>query len=378
MTDAPLPKPDNADAYRVLFELSPLPKLIFDPDNFAMLDANNAALDLYGYDRAAFKQLHLRDLRAVPLTPEEVTEIRESKPNDVWSGTVCHKTSRGERIWLEVSARPVHIGGQAVRLASLANVTERRALEDQLRQAQKMEGIGRMAAGIAHEFNNAMSVILGCAGLMRMELPADHPSLLELAEIEQAGRRAVNLTRQLLTFSRQKTTAPLPMVVNNQVETATRILARLVGDAIRIVPTLRSVDGTVLMEPDQFDQVLMNLVLNARDAMPLGGTIAISTDDVTLDEGYARRNLDVKPGLFVRLRVADTGTGMRGEVKARIFDPFFTTKPMGEGTGLGLAVVFGIVRQSGGHVTVESELATGSVFDVYLPHVDARTHSLPG
>ena len=254
------------------------------------------------------------------------------------------------------------------------NVSARAALEARLRQAQKMQAIGRLAGGVAHDFNNFLTVIGAYAELVKDSLPPDDARTKDLEEILRASGQANRLTKQLLSFSRQQVLQPAVLDANATVATMGEMLRRLIGEDVRLVVRPDAPRPHVRIDPGQFEQVVMNLAINARDAMPAGGDLTISTTEVELDEGSARLHGLTAPGDYVVLSIADTGMGMSAETRARIFEPFYTTKAIGKGTGLGLATVYGIVHHSDGHVTVYSEPGIGTTFRIYLPKVtDAPT-----
>jgi two-component system cell cycle sensor histidine kinase/response regulator CckA len=253
----------------------------------------------------------------------------------------------------------------------VVDITALKHLEEQLRQAVKMEGIGRLAGGIAHDFNNLLTVIGGRTYLLLGQLPAGHPMRRDVQLIEETGSRAAALTRQLLAFSRNQILAPVVLDVNEVVSGMESLLQRLLGEDVNLRIALDPLVCRVTADPGQLEQVMVNLAVNARDAMPAGGRLTIETSNVVVDQAYAQQHVDVGPGLYVVLTVSDSGTGMDAATTARIFEPFFTTKEAGKGTGLGLSTAYGIIKQSNGHITVYSEPGRGTTFRIYLPRTDA-------
>ncbi len=284
-------------------------------------------------------------------------------------------TKRDRRVWVRAVGQAVRDDAGAItRLqGSLQDVSERRRLEEQLRQAQKMEAIGQLAGGVAHDFNNLLTVILSYSTMALERIPAADPLREDLVEITRAGSRAAELTRQLLAFSRQQVLSPQVIDLNQVVSGLESMLRRLIVEDVAITICKEPI-GQAFADPSQIEQVVVNLVVNARDAMPQGGTITIETRNAELDDAYAASHHDVKPGRYVLLAVTDTGVGMDAATRARVFDPFFTTKK--NGTGLGLSTVWGIVSQSGGHVCLHSESGVGTTFKVYLPRVDRPVDQL--
>ncbi len=284
----------------------------------------------------------------------------------------------GTFFWNELSVSPVrNSAGQLTHFVGVqVDVTARRKLEEQFRQAQKMEAFGQLAGGVAHDFNNLLTIINGYCEVLLERLPEGDSSRNLINEIDKAGRRSASLTRQLLAFSRQQILAPRALNLNDIVTETEKMLRRLIGEDVALSITLDSALWAVRADPGQVEQVLLNLSVNARDAMPKGGRLTIETHNIDLDETYTRTHADSCGGPHVLLSVTDTGGGMPPEVQARAFEPFFTTKGLGQGTGLGLATVFGIVTQSGGHIAIESEVSVGSTFKVYLPKVEQQPERL--
>ena len=252
------------------------------------------------------------------------------------------------------------------------DITERKKLEQQLLQAQKMEAVGRLAGGIAHDFNNILTAIIGYGNLLKLEIKEDDPLNNYATQILNSAERAANLTRALLTFSRKQIISPKPVNINDVIKGISKLLTRLIGEDIELSTHLTDKDLTVMADTTQIEQVLMNLATNARDSMSDGGTLIISTDIITFDNEYIRAHGYGRLGNFALISVEDTGCGIDEKIKERIFEPFFTTKEIGKGTGLGLAMVYGIIKQHEGYINVYSDPDKGTTFKIYLPLIKSR------
>jgi PAS domain S-box-containing protein len=365
----------HAGQYAQLFALNPIPMWVFDPDTLRFLDVNDAAVARYGWTRDEFLAMTLRDIRAPDAEPALPASLAAAPPasGPHRAGVHRHRTKAGAPVDVEVTGRAVEWDGRPARLAVAIDVAERGAgardqLAEQLRQAQKMEAVGRLAGGVAHDFNNLLTAIQGNAEFVLPELAAGTQAREDVEEIRRAAERAAALTRQLLAFSRKQVLRPRLVELNDVVDGMERLLRRVIGAHVRVETRCEARPSLVFADPGQLEQVLMNLVLNARDAMPEGGTVVIRTENATVDAlPVTAVRADAALHGVVLLRVADSGAGMDAATQARAFEPFFTTKPEGKGTGLGLATVHGIVEQSGGAVWLESEPGRGTTVSIALP-----------
>ncbi|MBC7235553.1 MAG: response regulator [Chloroflexi bacterium] len=341
------------------------------------LEVNRVACQRLGYTREEMLTMSPQDID-VPSQREQPPAIMEKllRTGEARFETE-HVTRQGERIPVEISTRLFDLSGQRVVLSVARDVSERKRLEQQFYQAQKMESIGRLAGGIAHDFNNLLTVINGYASMLLRGFSPNDPVYDGLRQILDAGQRAARLTGQLLAFSRKQVLNPEVLDLNQVLAEIEKMLKRMIGEDVELVLLLGEGVPNVRADRGQLEQVIVNLAVNARDAMPEGGRLTIETRRVHLDEDYARQYADVRPGDYVLIAVSDTGIGMDQEVLNRLFEPFFTTKEPGKGTGLGLATVYGIVKQSGGHITVYSEVGLGSTFRIYLPAVHETTAAPP-
>jgi hypothetical protein len=346
------------ERHRSMFEAVPVP-LMFSDAAGKLVSVNDAAVETYGYSRDELLALTLDELRA-----RRTEKIETPVP----SGAALHRKKDGAELCVETWSLPVTLGDDARTLTITRDVTERVSLEQQLRHAQKMESIGRLAGGVAHDFNNLLSVIMSYTELT-LEEDLTVGVRKDLSLVRDAAERARDLTRQLLAFSRRQPLRPRRVDISHAVASMEKVVRRVLGEDIELVLVATASAGHAEVDPAQLEQVVLNLVVNARDAMPHGGTLTIETNALDLGEHEARKHFGGRPGAYVAIRVQDTGIGMDRATRARIFEPFFTTKGTGKGTGLGLSTVFGIVKQSGGHISVESEPKNGSSFWVYLPRV---------
>ncbi len=368
----------TTETLKTAVEASPVAILTVSPEGIVTF-WNRAAEQIFGWQAGEVVG------HPLPIVPEgqreEARLLRQRILNgETFTGLELERVRKdGVRITVSLHAAALHDpNGQVTGyMAVLMDISERKRaelaqskLQGQLQQAQKMETVGRLAGGVAHDFNNLLTVINGYAELISSELDPDDPLRAALAEITRAGDRAAALTQQLLAFSRKQVIEPKLLSPNELVTDIGRMLRRLMGDDIEVVTILHPETGQILADAGQINQVLMNLAVNARDAMPAGGRLLIETSNADIEERYAEAHMEVQPGSYVGLGVSDTGAGMDAETRSHIFEPFFTTKPLGQGTGLGLSTVYGIVKQNGGWIWVYSEPGRGTTFKIYLPRVD--------
>jgi hypothetical protein len=361
----------SESVFRLLFSHNPLPTWVMDDETQQFIQVNDAAVRQYGYPAEEFSGMTMFDIR-----PEETGSSLEVHPQKASGGEglhhgVCkHRKKDGKVFEVELISHQFDYAGRKVRLVVAQDISERHLLEQQLRQATKMEAVGRLAGGVAHDFNNLLMVIKGHTELMMGSLPPADGMARKIMQIDRAADRATALTKQLLAFSRMQVLQPRVMNLNGVVEDMGKLLPRLIGEDIELVIRMEKDLGAVRADASQMEQIIMNLAVNSRDAMPAGGRLMIETSNEELDRTYNSTHPIVKPGRYVLLAVSDTGTGMDAETQAHIFEPFFTTKEPGKGTGLGLATVYGVVKQSGGFIWVYSEVGKGTTFKVYIPRVD--------
>jgi PAS domain S-box-containing protein len=318
--------------YRLLFDNNPQPMWVYDCETLAFLAVNNAAIRSYGYTREEFLGMTINDIRPAEDIPALLEDIRKANTALHTDGPWRHKKKDGTILVVEISVHPIKFGDRDARLAMVTDITERKKLEEQFQQAQRLESIGRLAGGVAHDFNNLLIVINGYSQMLLDGLSEDHPMREGLTQIGEAGARAGALTQQLLAFSRKQVLKPIVLNLNQAVADIKTMLQRLIGEDIDLVTRLLPELGNTLADAGQLQQVIMNLAVNARDALPNGGTLLIETASVTFDGPYCEEHPDVRPGPYVMLGVTDNGTGMTPEVRGRLFEPFFTTKPQGAGT----------------------------------------------
>jgi PAS domain S-box-containing protein len=363
--------------YRLLFDANPFPMVVVHRDSLAILAANNAAIERYGWSREEFLKMTIADLRPPPdELPQRMLDLAKNPAGGAatFRGQ-RHRKKDGTIIEVEITSRAIEFDGQPAALSLAADVTDRNRIEGQLRQSQKMEALGQLTGGIAHDFNNILNVILANIDIMQEEegeklTPTAKDRLRRMAS---AVDRAAQFTRQLLSFSRKQPLRAQVIDVNELVADTAKLLKRTLGSQVEMDAVLSGDLWPVKVDRSQLEAALVNLCVNARDAMPDGGKLLIETRNETLDQEYVARNSDVVVGDYAVLAVTDSGAGMGPAELAHVFDPFFTTKAPGKGTGLGLSMVYGFIKQSEGQIRVDSTPGRGTTFKIHLP----RTAELP-
>ena len=362
--------------YRQLFDSNPHPMYVFDTSALTVLEVNDAAATYYGYTRQELLTLSLTEL----CLPEDVASLGEAVATagtvDRW-GPLRQVRRDGTVVEVAITSHTLSFDGRDARCAVIEDITEKEQLERRLRQSQRLESLGQLAGGVAHDFNNLLGIIIGyatmCVHDVEVALQSDPRWTTlcdDLRQIVQAGDRATNLTRQLLSFARAEVTETQVIDLNTVVTGVEQLLRRTIGEDIDMRIRLTSQPWPVKADPGQIEQVLVNLVVNARDAMPAGGALSIDVEPITVDDFYAAYHPGVRVGCHMQLRVSDTGVGMSQPTIDRAFEPFFTTKPKGKGTGLGLATVYGIIHQAEGHAAISSVPGAGTTFTALFPATD--------
>jgi two-component system, cell cycle sensor histidine kinase and response regulator CckA len=366
------------DFIRTLIQSSPLAIMAIDPQmNVQIWNPAAEKLFLWKEEEVIGKPL--------PIVPEDRSnEFREYYQQVMRGEAIKEKKTQRRRkdqslidVSLSTSALFNKQGEVCGAMAIILDITEQRKLEEQLRQSQKIEAVGRLAGGVAHDFNNLLTAIIGYSDLALHYLDNKEQLKKKLEEVKRSANRATSMTRQLLAYSRKQMIQPKVLNLNSVLNDMQKMVRQLIGEDIDIVFSLNNDLGSIRADIGQMEQMILNLLVNSRDAMPQGGTVTVKTQNVYLDEEHARQYIDITPGNYIMLSVADSGAGMDEETQKHIFEPFFTTKPTGMGTGLGLSTVYGVVKQSGGHVTVWSKIGQGTDFTIYLPQIDSEPDPIP-
>lgn len=363
---------ESEERYRTLFEDNPSMYFILEADGIV------ASVNRFGAEHLGYTVSELTGQSVLNVFHEEdkaaaQQAVRQCMDHlgDLFRWSLRKVRKDGALMWVEETARAMRRADGSIQVLIVCeDISELKRLEEQFRQAQKMEAVGQLAGGVAHDFNNLLMVINGYSGMVLEQLSDDDPNRRRLAEIQKAGERAATLTRQLLAFSRKQVLQPQVVHLNTLLSELLSLLRRLIGEDIELLFAPGSTLGLARVDPSQFEQAIINLVVNARDAMPQGGQLLIRTTNTQLDHHFTQYYPEVKSGSYIQVTVSDSGLGMNESVKARIFEPFFTTKELGKGTGLGLAMVYGFVKQSDGHIEVESLSGRGTTFKIYLPRAE--------
>jgi len=367
--------------YERLFEASPLPMTVSDPLSGMFIEVNESAVKAFGYSKDEFKSMATRELY-MPADEAERRDLddmqaRTTETHARYGPASFHKKD-GSVLRAVVTAYRVDFAGKPAWVAMIEDVTAKEKIEQQHQQAQRLESLGQLAGGVAHDFNNLLAVILNVTAHLKSEMHGAADAERDLKRIEKAAQSASRLTRQLLAFARREVVQPVVMDVNEQITALTELLGRTLGSHVRLTTTLQAGLWRVEMDTGQLEQVVINLAVNARDAMPKGGVLTLSTANVIVDEVSASKWPGVKSGRYAMVEVSDTGTGMAQAALDHAFEPFFTTKALGQGTGLGLATVYGIVQGFGGHVSIDSQAGRGTKIVILIPATDEQLPAAPG
>lgn len=357
---------ESEKVYRTLFEDHSAVKILLNPDTADIVDANKAASRFYGWSREELKKMNIQQINTLP-AEEFYAELEKARTSQKTYFEFKHRLSDNSIRDVRVFSSKVHIKSKDYLHSIIQDVTKEKQLEAQLYQTQKLEAIGKLAGGIAHDFNNMLNIILGYSEIMMNKLHQKDPLRDDVHQIIEAANRSKSLTQQLLAFSRKQILNPQIINVNDILNRMQKMLERLIGEDIQLISELAHNLSYIKADPSQIEQVILNLAVNARDAMPYGGKLIIETDNVYLDEEYAQTHTNVIPGEYVMIAITDTGKGIDKETLPYIFEPFFTTKDKDKGIGLGLSTVYGIIKQTGGNIWVYSELEKGTTFKIYIP-----------
>lgn len=362
--------------YRAIFDAANDAIVVHHAETFEMLDVNKKMSEIYGYNPQEARSLSWQDLTSDdPLwSQKDATQcMRLAAQGEPQLFEWLAKDKQGRSFWVEVNLKRGIIGGDDRLLAVIRDITERKLLEERLRQAQKMEAVGRLAGGVAHDFNNILTAIMGHSNLLLQQMPPDSPYRKKVEQIVQGADKVARLTSQLVAFARKAVLDVKVVELNEVISDAYGRLKKVLGESVRLITLFDPALAKVRADKGQIEQILMNLASNALDAMPNGGELIVETVNMTLDESYTRVYPDVRPGSYVMIAVSDSGHGMYPETVSRVFEPFFTTKDQGRGSGLGLSMVYGIVKQHQGHIVVRSEPGLGTTFKLYWPALREET-----
>ena len=369
---------ESEEKFRLVFDNASDGILLADTESMKFEMGNRKISEMLGYGEEEFLRLRIFDLHPEKDLPYVLAEFQKGVTGEINIATdIPMKRKDGSEFFADIATSLITFHGKQFQLGIFRDLTRERMLQKQVQTAQRMESVGTLAGGIAHDFNNSLTGIVGFGELLRMRMAGDETAMHDLDEIMHCAERAATLTRQLLTFARRQVIEPVNLNMSALVADLMKLIGKVVGEHIEVKTSLEKNVPTIHADRGQIEQVLMNLCLNSRDAMPEGGRLVVETRDVVMDEEYVRQNPYMKTGRYALLTVSDTGIGMDEKTRERVFEPFFTTKEPDKGTGLGLAMVYGIVKQHGGFIHVYSEPGKGTAFKVYFPAIEARPAAVP-